>query len=132
MMPSTPDWEKEAEKKYDREREDIRHESKARFAFYILLVGVVVFIFGVGHLVEWMFDGGNLIPSGSEVTWALGGLAITLAGGYLGERYEEAKSIREQRLIRLEMKIDTLLDRQDRVDSKLADLRDEVRQLETQ
>jgi hypothetical protein len=127
MMPSTPDWEKEAEKKYDREQEDIRHESKAGFAFQILLVVVMAFLFVIGHLVEWMFDGGNLIPSGSEVAWALGGLAITLAGGYISERYEEAKSMREQRLIRLEMKIDTLLDKQDDVDSQLKNIKGAVR-----
>jgi hypothetical protein len=111
-MPSTPDWEKEAEEKYNRERENIRHESKVGFALQFLMLFVVVIILVVIHLAEWMFSGGSLIPNGRDAAWAAGSIAFVLAGAYLSERYEEAKSIREQRLIRLEMKIDVLLDRQ--------------------
>jgi hypothetical protein len=99
---------KEAEEKYQRER----HAGKAEIAFYILLLIVLAVVLGAIHVAEWMFNGGNLIPSGREAIWALGAIAIPLAGAYLGGRYEEAKSIRDQRLIRLEMKIDELLDRQ--------------------
>jgi hypothetical protein len=128
MMPSTPDWKKEAEEKYNRERADIRHESKVGFALQFLMLFVVAIVLVLAHLAEWIFSGGNLIPSGRDAAWAAGSIAFVLAGIYLSERFEEAKSIREQRLIRLEMKIDALLDKHERIDSNFSDLKDEVRE----
>jgi hypothetical protein len=117
-MPNTPDWKEKAEIQYKSEREDVRDARKSGFFRYIILLVVVGIVFGVIHLAEWMFDGGSLIPSGRDVAWASGGIVFTLAGGYLSERYEEEKSIREQRLVRIELKIDAVLLRYDEMLAK--------------
>jgi len=44
------------------------------------------------------------------------------------ERWDERRKLRAQRLIRLEMKIDALLDKHERIDSNFSDLKDEVRE----
>lgn len=127
-MPDTPDWKKKAEDEHEREREDIEAGGKSEFALHILLLIVVVVVFGAMHIGRWMFMGGSLIPSISDIALVSMMLVSILVGGYFFGRRDKATSIREERLIRLEMKIDALLDKHERIESNFSDLKDEVRE----
>jgi hypothetical protein len=112
-MQDSSDWKKRAEAEHKRERKDIEQEGKSGLALYVVFGVLWAVVFGVVHIAEWMFRGGKLLPSsfgvGMAVLWFVGALAF----GYISERHEKATSIREERLIRLEMKLDTLLNRHD-------------------
>lgn len=110
-MPSTPDWKKEAEEQYKDEREDINAEVKSGFYFYLFFYLCFGAVAGIIYVINWLVVGGAFLPSDHESVWviaiALGGIPFT----YLMERHDRIRELREQRLIRLEMKIDALFDR---------------------
>jgi hypothetical protein len=111
-MQDTPDWKERAEAEYKKEREGIRADVKV--GFYLLLF-VYIFlgvVFGAIYVVKWMIVGGDFLPSNHDAVWII---AIVVGGipfSYVLEWQDRKREVREQRLIRLEMKIDVLLDRQ--------------------
>ncbi len=125
-MPSTPDWEKEVESKYEREREETRYTSRISVFFSIIvLVGASV-VFGAVQLVRWGLMGESLLPAKTDIYWFVGMVVWLVILPPVFERWDEARKLRIRRLIRLEMKIDTLLDKHEHVDSQLTDLRHEI------
>jgi hypothetical protein len=125
-MPSKPDWKKEAEKKYKSEQEDLNRDVKSGFTLHLFLLAVIAVVFGAVYVVKWLIVGGDFLPSNRDAIWAIavvgGGIPFT----YVMERLDRKREVREQRLIRLEMKIDTLLGKHEHVDSQLTDLRHEI------
>jgi hypothetical protein len=111
MMADTPDWEKEAEAKYKDEREDMNADVKSGVYFHLFLYLSLAVVAGIIYVIYWMVVGGTFLPSDHNAGWviaiAVGGIPFT----YLMERRDRIREVREQRLIRLEMKIDALLDR---------------------
>jgi hypothetical protein len=111
VMKDTTDCKKEAEEQYKAEREDMNAEVKSGFYFHLLLYLLLGVVAGVIYVINWMVVGGTFLPSNHDVVWviaiAVGGIPFT----YLMERHDRIREVHEQRLIRLEMKIDALLDR---------------------
>ncbi len=126
-MPSTPDWKKRAENQYNNERENLNDEIKSRFYLYLLIFGVFGVIFGAFYVVRWMIVGGDFLPSHHESLWTIIVIAGYVPFTYVMERFDRKREIREQRLIRIEMKIDALLDKQDDVESQLRNIKGAVR-----
>lgn len=111
-MPSTPDWKKEAEEEDEKEQKKVNAQAKSRFyllSFLLVFVGVIMATF---HVVWWLVVGGNFLPPKGEAVWVVAGMVGAYPLTYFIERYDRIREIREQRLIRLEMKLDALLDRQ--------------------
>lgn len=109
-MADTPDWKKEAEEKYKDEREDMNAEVKSGFYFHLFLYLLIGVVFGIIYVVNWMIVGGNFLPN-REAAWLIAAFIGGVPFTYLMERHDRIREVREQRLIRLEMKIDALLDR---------------------
>jgi hypothetical protein len=119
-MPKTSEWKEKAEAEYKREKEDVEADGKAIFALYVFYLIILVILFGTIYFVKWMIVGGNFLPhSWSDAAWGIVAVFGFLPISYLVERRDKAKEIREQRLIRLEMKIDTVLDGQKRIEDVL-------------
>jgi hypothetical protein len=114
MMPSTPDWEKEVESKYEREQEEIRHTSRISVFFSVLVLIGASIVFGVVQFVRWGLMGESLLPAKTDVYWFAGMVIWLVILPPVFERWEEARKLSIRRLIRLEMKIDALLERHDR------------------
>jgi hypothetical protein len=128
IMPGTPDWKTEAEAKHEREQEEIRAKVKSGFylqSFLLVFAGLVI---GAVYVVKCLVAGESVVPSSRDAVW----LAIVIVGmfpcNYLLERHDRIREVREQRLIRLEMKMNALMDSQSRIASKIEHLSDEVRE----
>jgi hypothetical protein len=111
-MSDAVDWDKEAEAKYESEREEIRYTSRISIMFSVLLLVGLSVLAGLVQLVRWGVMGESLIPPKADIYWFVGTIIwITLLPPVF-EWLAEMRKLRVLRLTRLEMKIDALLDRQ--------------------
>jgi hypothetical protein len=86
-------------------------EVKSGFYFHLFLYLFLGVVAGVIYVIHWMVVGGTFLPSDHNTVWVIAIAVGFLPFTYLMERRDRIREIREQRLIRLEMKIDALLDR---------------------
>jgi hypothetical protein len=127
-VSNTSNWDEEAEIIRKRESEEIRYTSRISILFsVILLVGVSV-VFGLIQLVRCGLMGESLLPAKTDIYWFAGTIIWIVLLPPVFERWAEMRKLRAQRLIRLEMKIDVLLDKHERIDSNFSELKDEVRE----
>jgi hypothetical protein len=111
-MPNTPNWDQQVEIVRKRESEEIRYTSRISIFFSIILLIGASIVFGVIQLVRWGVMGGTLLPAKTDIYWFAGMVIWIVLLPPVFERLAEVRKLRAQRLIRLEMKIDALLDRQ--------------------
>ncbi|HEY0264046.1 MAG TPA: hypothetical protein VGC07_05950 [Granulicella sp.] len=125
-MPSTPDWTKRAENQYENEQREIRQTGRIGTSISVFAFIGASIVLGVIQLVRWGLEGKSLLPTRLDIYWFAGVAIWIVILPPVFERWDEARKLRAQRLIRLEIKLDALLDRHEHVDSQITDLRHEI------
>ncbi len=112
-MAHTPDWTEKAEAEYKREQEDLEADGKGAFFLHLFFLAVILAVMAALYVVKCLITGEDFLPRHREDAWWL-----LLVVGYIPfmsmmERFDGKRELREKRLIRLEMKIDSLMSQQD-------------------
>ncbi|MBS1798448.1 MAG: hypothetical protein JSS95_01345 [Acidobacteria bacterium] len=127
MMADTPDWKKKAKAEYENEEERIRTDVKAGFYLHLFIFVFLGVVFGAIYVIRWMIVRDNFLPSSHDAAWMIAIAIGAVPFIYFTDRHDRIREVREQRLIRLEMKIDAMLAEQDALLARYEELLRDVR-----
>ncbi len=125
-MSDTVDWKKKAEAEYQNEKESIRDEVRTGLYLHLIIYTVLGVVFGLVYVIRWMIVGDSFLPSNHDAIWAIGVFVGGIPCVYLMDRNDRISEIREQRLVRLELKIDALMNQQDASSARYEELQRDV------
>jgi hypothetical protein len=77
-----------------------------------IVLAILVVVYGVIQIVKWLIGSGNLLPTHSDIVDIVGFLIFFFVGGHFWDIHQQINRNRNLRLIRVEMKLDALLERQ--------------------
>jgi amino acid permease len=116
-MSKASEWKRQAEAEDWKAQRN--YEDDVRFIFHINVFYLIILIIlcVVIYIGKWLIMGGDFLPDNWwTATWEAVAILSVVPFMYVTDRWEKAKEFREQRIIRLETKIEELLDEQERLE----------------
>jgi hypothetical protein len=106
---ASEDWREAAEKRLKQEWGDIREVGAEKLRAQIIGAYALLVVALIARMVKGVIYGGGLLPSRAILLAAIVGIPAILNLSSLVQRWEEAHRIQAERMIRLEMTLDSLM-----------------------
>lgn len=120
-MLNDREFSRAAEEQLRKEQKEAREENKGSFWPIMGGVAIVGIIYLVSHAAQWLLGYATLLPNRTDVLDMAGGLTLIIIVGGFFDAYQRAMRVRDKRLIRVEMKLDALLERQGEIYKAVSD-----------